>query len=77
MLKSTDPKKYQGGLMGRCLKATREKGQVIYKVKTIRYTPDFSTGNLKARWTWTDIQSSKIRCQLRLQYLEKLSTTVD
>jgi hypothetical protein len=33
----------------RILKAVREKGQVTYKGKTIRITPDFSPETMKAR----------------------------
>ena len=36
------------------LKATREKGQVIYKGRLKTITTDFST-TLKARRAWTDI----------------------
>ena len=38
----------------RILKAVREKGQVTYKGKPIRITPDFSPETMKARRTWTD-----------------------
>jgi hypothetical protein len=33
----------------RILKAVREKGQVTYKGRPIRITPDFSTETMKAR----------------------------
>jgi hypothetical protein len=33
----------------RILKAEREKGQVTYKGRSIRITPDFSTQTMKAR----------------------------
>ena len=39
----------------RILKAVREKGQVIYKGKPVRITPDFSSENMKARRAWTDV----------------------
>jgi hypothetical protein len=39
----------------RILKAVREKGQVIYKDRPIRITPDFSPETMKARRSWTDI----------------------
>jgi hypothetical protein len=39
----------------RILKAVREKGQVTYKGKPIRITPDFSPETMKARRTWTDV----------------------
>jgi hypothetical protein len=37
----------------RILKALREKGQVTYKGKPIRITPDFSLETMKARRAWT------------------------
>ena len=37
------------------LSAAREKGQVTYKGRPIRITPDFSTETLKARKAWTDV----------------------
>jgi hypothetical protein len=39
----------------RILKAGREKGQVTYKGRPIRITPDFSPENMKARRSWTDV----------------------
>jgi hypothetical protein len=36
------------------LKAIREKGQVTYKGRPIRITPDFSPETMKARRSWTD-----------------------
>ena len=39
----------------RILKAVREKGQVTYKGKPIRITPDFSPETMKARRPWTDV----------------------
>jgi hypothetical protein len=36
----------------RILKALREKGQVIYKGRPIRITPDFSSETMKARRSW-------------------------
>ena len=61
------------------LKAVREKGQVTYKVRPIRITPDFSPEIMKARRFWTDvIQTMKEhKCQPRLQYPGKLSITID
>lgn len=38
----------------RPLKAAREKGQVTYKGRPIRVTPDFSTEALEGRRAWTD-----------------------
>ena len=39
----------------RILKAIREKGQVTYKVRPIRITPDFSPETMKARRSWADV----------------------
>jgi hypothetical protein len=39
----------------RILKAAREKGQVTYKSRPIRITPDFSPETMKARRSWTDV----------------------
>jgi hypothetical protein len=39
----------------RILKAVREKGQVTYKGKLIRITPEFSPETMKARRAWTDV----------------------
>ena len=39
----------------RILKAVREKGQVPYKGRPIRITPDFSPETMKARRSWTDV----------------------
>jgi hypothetical protein len=39
----------------RILKAIREKGQVTYKGRHIRMTPDFSTETMKARRSWPDV----------------------
>ena len=39
----------------RILKAVREKGQVKYKGRPIRITPDFSPETMKARRFWADI----------------------
>ena len=52
----------------RILKAVREKGQVIYKGRPIRITPDFSTETLKARKSWTGVIQTirDYRCQPRL-----------
>jgi hypothetical protein len=63
----------------RILKAVREKGQVTYKGKPIRIIPDFSPETMKARRCWTDIiqKLRKRKCQPRILYLTKLSTTID
>jgi hypothetical protein len=39
----------------RILKAVREKGQVTYKDRPIRITPDFSPETMKARRCYTDV----------------------
>jgi hypothetical protein len=39
----------------RILRAVREKGQVTYKGRPIRITPDFSPETLKARRSWADV----------------------
>jgi hypothetical protein len=39
----------------RILKAVREKGEVTYKGRSIRITPDFSPKTMKARRAWTDV----------------------
>jgi hypothetical protein len=39
----------------RILKGVREKGQVTYKCRPFRITPDFSPGNMKARRSWADV----------------------
>ena len=39
----------------RILTAEREKGQVTYKGRLIRITPDFSPETMKARRSWTDV----------------------
>jgi hypothetical protein len=40
---------------GRILRAVREKGQVTYKGRPIRITPDFSPETMKARRSWADV----------------------
>ena len=39
----------------RILKAVRGKGQVTYKGRPIRITPDFSPETMKARRSWADL----------------------
>jgi len=39
----------------RVLKAVRGKGQVTYKGRPIRITPDFSLETMKARRSWTEV----------------------
>jgi hypothetical protein len=63
----------------RILKAVREKGQVTYKGRPIRITPDFSPETMKARRSWTDVMQTlrEYKCQPRLLYPAKLSITID
>ena len=59
------------------VKATRDKGQVTYKGKPIRITPDFSTETMKARRDWSEVMKTLIehKCQSRQNsqsmYMEK------
>jgi hypothetical protein len=39
----------------RILKAVSKKGQVTYKGKPIRITPDFSPQTMRARRSWKDV----------------------
>jgi hypothetical protein len=59
----------------RILKAVREKGQVTYKGRPIRITPD----TMKARRPWADVIQTlrEHKCQPRLLYPAKLSITID
>ena len=59
----------------RILKAVREKGQVTYKGRPIRITPDFSPEKMKARRSWADLIQTlrEHKCQPRLLYPAKLS----
>jgi hypothetical protein len=63
----------------RILKAVREKGQVTYKSKPIRITPDFSPETMKAKRSWTDVIQTlrEQKCQPRLLYPAKLSITLE
>jgi hypothetical protein len=63
----------------RILKAVREKGQVTYKGRPIRITPDFSPETMKARRPWADVIQTprEHKCQPRLLYHAKLSITRD
>ena len=63
----------------RILRAAKEKGQVTYKGKPIRITPDFSMETMKARRSWIDVLQ-KLRdqgCKPRLLYPAKLAFTID
>ena len=57
----------------------REKGQVTYKGKPIRITPDFSPETMKARRAWTDVIQTlrEHKCQPRLLYPAKFSINID
>ena len=61
------------------LKAVRKKGQVTYKGRLIRITPDFSPETMKARRAWTDVIHTlrEHKCQPRLLCPAKLSITRD
>uniref|UniRef100_A0A8C6H9E7 L1 transposable element RRM domain-containing protein n=1 Tax=Mus spicilegus TaxID=10103 RepID=A0A8C6H9E7_MUSSI len=43
----------------RILKAVKEKGQVTYKGRPIRITPDFSPETMKGRRSWTNTDTKK------------------
>jgi hypothetical protein len=57
----------------------REKGQVTYKGRTIRITPDFSPETMKDRRSWTDVIQilREHKCQPRVLNPAKLSITTD
>ena len=61
------------------LKIVREKGQVTYKGRPNRITPDFSPETMKARRSWTDVIKTlrEEKCLPRLLYPVKLSITID
>jgi hypothetical protein len=63
----------------RIFKGVKEKGQVTYKGRPIRSTPDFSIETMKARRSWADfIQALReCKCQHRLLNPAKLSITID
>ena len=63
----------------RILKAVREKGQVTYKGRPIRTTPDFLPETMKARRSWIDVIQTlrEHKYQPRLLYPAKLSITID
>ena len=63
----------------RILKAIREKGQVTYKGRTIRITPDFSTETMEVRRAWSEARQTlrEHKCQPRLLYPAKLSINID
>jgi zona occludens toxin (predicted ATPase) len=45
------------------LKTIREKGQVTYKGRPIRITPEFSPETMKARRTWEDVMQTQMPAQ--------------
>jgi hypothetical protein len=61
------------------LKVVRGKGQVTYKGRPNRITPDFSQQTMKARRSWADVIQTlrEQKCQFRLIYPAKLSITID
>jgi hypothetical protein len=63
----------------RILKATREKGQVKYRGRPIRITPDFPSETMKASRHWEEIMLTlrEHKCQPRLLYPGKLSINID
>ena len=63
----------------RILKAVREKGQVTYKGRPNKITPDFSPETMKARRCWTDVIQTlrEHKCQPRLLYPAKHSIIID
>jgi hypothetical protein len=63
----------------RILKAIMEKGQVTYKGRPIKITPDFSTETMKARRAWSEVMQAlrEHKCQPRLLYPAKLSMNID
>ncbi|MCF0239856.1 MAG: hypothetical protein HUJ62_05380 [Streptococcus gallolyticus] len=63
----------------RILKAVREKKQIIYKGKPIRFTTDFSTQAIKSRSGWTAVFPvlQENNFQPRLMYPAKLSFKIN
>ena len=63
----------------RILKAVRKKGQVTYKGRPTRITPDFSSETMKAKKSWADLMQTlrEHKCQPKLLYPAKLSITLD
>jgi hypothetical protein len=63
----------------RILKEVRENGQVIYKGRPIRITPDFSLETMKARRSWTDVIQTlrEYKFQPRLLNPAKISITIN
>jgi hypothetical protein len=63
----------------RILKAVSEKGQVTYKGRPIRITPEFSPETMKTRRSCADVIQTlrEHKCQPRLIYPAKLSINID
>jgi hypothetical protein len=63
----------------RILKAVTEKGQVTYKGRPTRITPDFSLETMKTRRSWADVIQTirEHKCLPRLLYPAKLSITIN
>jgi hypothetical protein len=63
----------------RMLRTVREKGQVTYKGRPIRITPDFSSEAMKGRRFWEGVIQTlrEHKCQPRLLYPAKLTITID
>jgi len=59
----------------RILKAVRGKGQVTYKDRPVRITPDRSPETVNTRRSWADVIQTQRehKCQPRLLYSAKLS----
>jgi hypothetical protein len=63
----------------RILQAARETGQVSYKDRPIRITPDFSTESVKVRRAWEDVLETprEQRCKPKILYPAKLLITIN
>ena len=61
------------------IKSCKGKGQVTYKGRPIKITPDFSPETMKARRSWAHVIQTlrEHKCQPRLLYPAKLSITID
>jgi hypothetical protein len=61
------------------LKAVKERGQVTYRGRPIRITPDFSPETMKPCRSWADVIQNlrEHKCQARILYPTKLSITKD
>jgi hypothetical protein len=61
------------------IESSKGKGQVTYKGRPMRITPEFSTVTIKSRRSWADvIQTPKEqKCQPRLLYPTKLTIIIE